>query len=240
MKQFTNVERDLSADDKEALFDLFNKLSLSRKDIFEKQELIKTREIIEKKFIEDVLKQFERYLEFKRISEEKWQEFFKDNSWIFSQLFAYPTVIFKDKAYVGGKSIQDTEGRIVDFLYANKLTKNSAIIEIKKHTAIMLSKKPYRGGSVFALNKELSGAISQVLDQRDTYLKKFESITCGEIVAFNPKCIVIIGKISDLSEEQAKSFELLRTALKDVEIITYDELYERIKAILSIFSHKDA
>jgi hypothetical protein len=239
LTEYTNIENRLSADDKKAIFDLFNRLSLSRQDIIEKQDLIKTREVIEKKFIEDVTNKFEHYLGLKRISEERWQEFFKDNSWIFSQLFAYPAVIFKDKAYVGGKTIQNTEGRIVDFLYANKLTKNSAIIEIKRRTSNMFGKNPYRGSSVFALSKELSGAISQVLDQRDTFMKEFRSIgTNQEIIAFNPKCLVVIGRISDLNEERCKSFELVRTALKDVEIITYDELYERIKAILSIFSQE--
>jgi len=104
----------------------------------------------------------------------------------------------------------------------------------------MFSKRPYRGSDVFGLTKELSGAINQVLDQRDTYLKNFEVLRRNEkITAFSPRCLVIIGKIADLSEEQSKSFELIRTALKDVEIITYDELYERIKAILSIFSHEE-
>lgn len=239
LKEYTNIEKHLSTDDKNAVFDLFNKLSLSRKDIIEKQDLIKTRETIEKKFIEDITKKFEHYLGLKKISEERWQEFFKDNSWIFSQLFAYPAVIFKDKAYVGGKTIQNIEGRVVDFLYTNKLTKNSAIIEIKKHTSNMFGKKPYRGTSVFALSKELSGAVNQVLDQRDIYIKEFRSLGSNEeIIAFSPKCLVVIGKISDLTEEQCKSFELMRTSLKDVEIITYDELFERIKAILSIFSQE--
>jgi len=107
LKQYTNIEKQLSVDDKNILFDLFDKLSLSRKDIFEKQMLVKTKRSIDKKFLEDITKQFEHNLNLKRISEEKWQEFFKDNSWIFSQLFAYPAVIFKDKAYVGGKTIQD-------------------------------------------------------------------------------------------------------------------------------------
>jgi len=239
LKEFKNIDNNLSSDDKETLIALFERLSISRKDIFQKQEMIKTRELIEKKFIEDILKEFEHNLKLKKIKEERWQEFFKDNSWIFSQLFAYPAVIFKDKAYVGGKTIQDAEGRIVDFLYSNKLTKNSAIIEIKKHTSIMFSKKPYRGKSVFTLDKELNGAINQVLDQKDTYLKQFESLRCDEVIAFSPKCLIIIGRISDLNNEQYKSFELLRTAMKDVEIITFDELYYRIKAILSIFSNSD-
>ncbi len=239
LKEYKNIETNLSVDDREALFDLFQQLSLSKKDAFEKQNLIRTKQIIEKKFIEDIVEKFEHYLKLKKIKEEKWQEFFKENSWIFSQLFAYPAVIYKDKAYVGGKSILDAEGRIVDFLYANKLTRNSAIIEIKKHNSAMFTETPYRGSNVFCLHKELSGAISQVLDQRDTYLKQFESLRCTDITAFSPKCLIIIGTIKQLTKEQYKSFELLRTAIKDVEIITYDELYDRIKGILSIFSREE-
>jgi hypothetical protein len=240
MTQYSNIETNLSSDDKAALFEFFDKLSLSRKDIFEKRDLIKTKEMIDKKFIEDIIQQFERYLKRKNISEQKWQDFFKENLWIFSQLFAQPTVLFKDKAYVGGKTISDEQGKIVDFLFKNKLTKNSALIEIKKHTTNMFNKKPYRGNDVFALNKELSGAVNQVLDQRDTYMKKFDSIKGNEdITALSPKCFVIIGRISDLSKEQCKCFELMRAALKDVEIITYDELYDRLKSILSIFSYKE-
>jgi hypothetical protein len=33
----------------------------------------------------------------------------------------------------------------VDYLYANNLTKNSALIEKKTHTTRLLSDKPYRG-----------------------------------------------------------------------------------------------
>lgn len=65
---------------------------------------------------------------------------------------------------MGGKIIHNTGGKVVDFLYANKLTRNSALIEIKKHTTKLLSKKPYRGTDVFNMDKEFSGAISQVLD----------------------------------------------------------------------------
>lgn len=236
INEYEHIEQSLSADDKSTLLELFKKLSLAKNNLFEKQELISTREKIEKKFIEDVLKEFERLLLLKKVREEKWQDFFKENAWIFSQLFAHPTVLFEDKAYVGGKTIQNKDGKVVDFLYANKLTKNSALIEIKKHTTKLLSKKPYRGTDVFHMDKELSGVINQVLDQKETYCKKFDSIR-GEanINSFNPKCIIIIGKISSLDGNQSKAFELLRSSLKDIEIVTFDELYDRIKSILSIF-----
>ncbi len=241
LKQHDSIEKDLSSEDKNALLRLFKKLSINQKDIFEKQVLVSTKDKIEQKFIEDILKEFEMALSLKHVKEDKWQYFFTDNAWIFSQLFAYPAVLFKDKAYVGGKTIEDTEGKIVDFLYANKLTRNSALIEIKKHTTKLLSKKPYRGTDVFSMDRELSGAISQALDQKETYCKTFDSIR-GEdnISSFNPKCIIIIGKISDLNKKQFKAFELMRSNFKDLEIIAFDELYERIKSILSIFKKKDS
>lgn len=241
VKEYEDVDKNLSADDRNVLLRLFDKLSLARKDLFEKHDLILTKEKIEKKFIEDILKKFEKNLSLKYVKEDKWQDFFKENAWIFSQLFAYPAVLIQDKAYVGGKAINDTGGKIVDFLYANKLTRNSALIEIKKHTTKLLSKKPYRGTDVFNMDKELSGAISQVLDQKDTYCKDFNSVRHkDDISSFNPKCIVIIGRLRDLNKEkQYKAFELIRSGLKDVEIITFDELYERIKSILSIFKNEE-
>jgi len=236
VRKYSSIENNLSVDDKDALFILFEKLSLTKKDIFQKEELISTKEKIEKRFVEDVLKEFEMLLSRKRVKEEKWQDFFKENAWIFSQLFAYPAVLITDKAYVGGKNVENEKGKVVDFLYANKLTKNSALIEIKMHTSKLLSKIPYRGDDVFNMDKELSGTISQILDQKETYCKKFDSIRGEEdIISFNPKCIVIIGRISVLNKKQLKVFELLRSSLKDVDIITFDELYERIKLILSIF-----
>lgn len=240
VNEYEEVDKNLSAEDRNVLLKLFNKLSLARKDLFEKQDLILTKENIEKKFIEDILKKFEKYLALKYVKEDKWQDFFKENAWIFSQLFAYPAVLIADNAYVGGKMIQGTGGKIVDFLYANKLTRNSALIEIKKHTTKILSKKPYRGTDVFNMDKELSGAISQVLDQKDTYCKEFNSLRSKEdITSFNPNCIIIIGTLKDLDKKQYKAFELIRSGLRDVEIITFDELYERIKSILSIFKKEE-
>lgn len=240
INEYDAVLNNLSADDKSSLLKVFDKLSKTKKDMFEKQALVKTKERIEQKFIEDVIKEFKKKLKQKTIREDKWQDFFKENAWIFSQLFAFPTVLFKDKAFVGGKTIEDKEGKIVDFLYANKLTRNSALIEIKKHTTKLLNKKPYRGKDVFSMDKELSGAINQVLDQKENYSKKFDSLRGdSNIASFNPKCLIIIGKLSSLTKNQIKSFELIRSSLKDIEIITFDELYERIESILSIFKDEE-
>lgn len=240
INEHDNLGKKLSTEDKTELFGLFERLSLSQKNVFENQALISTKEKIEEKYIEDILREFDRLLNLERIREEKWQDFFKLNSWIFSQLFAHPTVFIQDKAYVGGYSISAKGGKYVDFLYANKLTKNAALIEIKKHTTKPLRKKPYRGTDVHTISNDLSGAINQILDQKDNLVRKFESIRADvDVESFNPKCIIIIGRIKDLDPKQHKSFELFRSGMKDVEILTFDELYERIKSILEIFKSKE-
>lgn len=65
-------------------------------------------------------------------SEEFWQTtVFKENQWVLAQLFACPCTIFADKAYVGGKNINNGCGNLCDFIYQNSLSQNVALIEIK-------------------------------------------------------------------------------------------------------------
>ncbi|MFA5061403.1 MAG: Shedu immune nuclease family protein [Candidatus Pacearchaeota archaeon] len=236
LSQYQNIDKKISPDDKNALIRLFKKLSISERKMLKRQDLILQMEENEKKMMSDVLDEFENLISLKRIKEQRWQNFFKKNAWIFSQLFAHPAVLFKDEAYVGGKTILDENGKYVDFLYAKSLTKNSALIEIKTHTTKLLASKPYRGKNVYHMEKDLSGAIAQILDQKSVYLKEFYETTKGtDLGAFDPKCILIIGRFSDLNKYQQECFELLRAGLKDVEIITFDELLTKIKSILSIF-----
>ena len=89
------------------------------------------------------------------------------------------------------------------------------------------------------MSADLSGAISQVLNQRDNFQKHFaihKMNTQEEFETFNSKCVVLMGSIEDLDNSQLKSFELLRSNSKDVEIITFDELlgrFENLKALMS-------
>jgi hypothetical protein len=47
--------------------------------------------------------------------------------------------------------------------------------------------------------------------------------------------VLIIGTIKSLTKQQLKSFELFRSSIRDVEIITYDELLKRTDLILGQF-----
>ena len=85
--------------------------------------------------------------------EDFWQRTLSDNSFVLSQMFANPVIIIKGKAYVGGKSITNTGGSIVDFLAKNDITNDAVLIEIKTPTTKLLGNK-YRDG-VYPISSEL-------------------------------------------------------------------------------------
>uniref|UniRef100_UPI0025C0451D Shedu immune nuclease family protein n=1 Tax=Flavobacterium sp. TaxID=239 RepID=UPI0025C0451D len=169
--------------------------------------------------------------------EKKWQEYLKINSWIFSSIFAQPIILFKDEAYVGGKDINNTNGKFSDYLMKNKLSDNVTFLEIKTHKTQLLSDKAYRGTDVYSVTEELSGCINQVLNQRDNFQKEYDHLkrkSKENFETINSKCIVIIGQHKSLTEEQKHCFELFRNNCRDVEIITFDELLLKIQNILTL------
>jgi len=174
-----------------------------------------------------------------KVFENKCQAFFQKNSWIFSSILSLPVSILKGKAYVGGKIYENIGGREADFLYTNNLTKNVFIIEIKTPLKKLFDqKKPYRKPDVFSISKELTGGIVQVFDQKDNLQKEFYKLSEGKFKSFNPKCILLIGKIKGLSAEKLKSLELFRNNLSNIDIITFDEMFNRTKLILGEFVSK--
>jgi hypothetical protein len=169
--------------------------------------------------------------------EEFWHEVLAQNSFIFAQLFSFPVILLQDKAYVGGKSINNTGGNIIDFLFINNLTRNVALVEIKTPVTKLLGSK-YRG-DIYNISNELSGSVIQVNNYKNSLLQDYSNLIDLEedrFNAFDPKSIVIIGNIrSELTEKrQRKSFELFRMGLKDVQVITYDELFAKVEFLVNL------
>lgn len=170
--------------------------------------------------------------------EEFWQTtVFKENQWILAQIFSSPCTICGEKTYVGGKGLDNKGGNICDFIYQNQLSQNVALIEIKTPCTAIIGKK-YRG--TFSLSSELSGAINQVLNYKDKLTKEYYYIDRNRsksFEVFNPKCVVVIGKISSLVDtDQIGAFENFRNSLNNVTVITFDELYQKIVDLMEILS----
>jgi hypothetical protein len=239
LSSWGNSIDEFSDDDKNAIKDLFDKLSIGT-DFLTKDALAKTKEIVDNKYIQETLKKYKILMALKTDGdglEKQWQEFLKDNSWIFSSIFAQPVILYKREAYVGGKTIDNKNGKFNDFLIKNSLSDNVSFLEIKTHKTKILENTAYRGNDVFSATKDLSGSIAQVLNQRENFQKEFYMIKVksqGNFETFNSKCVVLIGSTKDLSEKQRQSFELYRNNCKDVEILTFDELQTKIESLQKI------
>lgn len=169
--------------------------------------------------------------------EEFWQTTLGQNSFVLSQVFSFPVILLKGKAYVGGKGIENSGGNLVDFLCASHLTNNSALIEIKTPKTKILSSK-YRE-DIYNVSEEVSGSIIQIANYKDTLTKEYDRLvnrSSNNFEVFNPPCLVILGNLEEelSSPKQKKSFELFRNGLKDVQIITYDELFKKVEILVNL------
>lgn len=232
---------EFSRSDKESILQLFDKLSLTQ-DFFTNESLSKTKEIVDSKYIQEILENYEELMRLVTDGdslEKRWQDFLKTNSWIFSSIFAQPVILYKDEAYVGGKNIDNQNGKFNDFLIKNSLSDNVSFLEIKTHKTKLLENTAYRGEDVYSATRDLTGCITQVLNQRDNFQKEFYQTKVkskSDFETFNSKCVVLIGCISDLDENKRYSFELFRSNSRDVEIVTFDELHTKIKSLQSIMN----
>lgn len=217
-------------------------MSIIAKD---KEEIAKTdadallalRSDIEKVTLGTLIQKFEDML-IKDLTEPKWQEFLKANPFILSLAFAYPVFLVQDQAYVGGATIRGTGEKIADFLLAQRYTGNLALIEIKRPKTPLLKAVPYRV-DLHAPTTEVSGSLSQVLDQKyrlqNSFTQKAYESGLTNVHPYSIQCIVIVGT-SPAGKDEKKSLELFRNSTKDVTIVTFDELLEKLKEIQRVFS----
>jgi hypothetical protein len=175
--------------------------------------------------------------------EEFWQKLLAEHTWVFSQLTGSPVVVLQERAYVGGKGIDNCGGGEVDFLVRNELTHNVAFVEIKT-PGTPICGGAYRTSGAFSLHKEISGGVVQVLGYRDRFEKAYNQLRAesdlGEFSSYNPRCVLIAGSAGSLGADEARSFELFRNALSDVQIWTFDEVVARIEGIRAALASPSA
>lgn len=169
-----------------------------------------------------------------------WQATLQESSYVFSQLFSVPVTFIQGRAYVGGQQIDGRNARLVDFLLSGGSSGEAILIEIKTPTTPLIQKSKYRT-SIHAPSSDLSGAIVQAADYRNYMLQQLRGVTQDrsiDLSTFNPKVIVIVGNYSSEldSDEKRRSFELYRSSLSNIEIITFDELFRKIEHLAKLFN----
>lgn len=191
-------------------------------------EISRKKKITEVIFLENIIKDFQRRLKAKNHNETRWQEFLKKYI-LFLQL-NYVKVLEK-------KNIS-LEGKYPDFLLVD-VYNYIDIYEIKKPDTNLLRLDKSRNN--YYWDTELSKAISQVENYIDNInknsfpfremLRKKENI---DIRIIKPRGFIIAGTRKQLNGEAIEdNFRLLNRALKNVEVVLYDELFDNLKNFLA-------
>ena len=197
---------------------------------------------------DEVLRRKERLEMFRLALAEKrlerwWKEFFDNNQWIFGYGLDYRILrIEHSQGSVGGTSLSGKGEKISD--YAVSTTGDArfmVFVEIKTaETPLLAGTKPQRNGA-WKLSRALTDALTQVQacihewNRHGSYQDhNVEEMQKKNIRSIQPKAIVVIGSLRSIKETLTKltTFELFRQSLHGVEVITFDELYERAKFIV--------
>lgn len=176
------------------------------------------------------------------ISEEKvWQHFFNENKWIFwyGLDYRFLDILWREK-HIGETNWEGANGAIADFLLG--CTDFTVLVEIKKPSTPLFTNTKDRAGS-WKISNFLIQAMSQVLSQKAAWQIKSASnpfINWKRISQQTNDCkvIMIIGRSTEYQWEdeentiKKQTFQLLRRDSRNIEILTFDELYKRAEFIV--------
>ena len=185
------------------------------------------------------------------ISESDWQAFFESNQWIFGYGLSYIFTTGLD-----GRALQQTirgsslmaSGKIPDGVMKTRAAVSAlCLVEIKKSSTELLRRSEYRPGT-WAPSTELTGSVAQcqetlraasdTLDTHHSFTDSQGNPTGEDLMSVQPKSFLIIGNLrafqSDygINAKRYQAFEGFRRNLRQPEIITFDELYERARFIV--------
>lgn len=176
--------------------------------------------------------------------EKAWQHFFKRNEWIFGFGLDYRFLgILQDEAEVGVPDISGSNSPTTDFLAATKHF--TMLVELKLPGTTLFSSRRNRSGT-WKLSTDLYDAVSQILEQKASWQVRsaINAVTRdGNIIdqrTVDPKALLIIGsdtafQAENVRDQQLKlrTFELFRRDTRNIDVVTYTELFERASFIVA-------
>lgn len=167
-------------------------------------------------------------------SEDFWQNLFGNRPELLMPTLSGRPYVLNEQCYVGGRAVTNRGGRVPDFLV--QCHGNAVLIELKTPSTKLVGSQYRR--NVYPPSVELIGACVQALEYRMTLMNYLHSLRheSPELAAHSPTAVVIAGDThqTPLTETQRRSFEIFRTSLKDLSVITYDELFLGIENLAAM------
>lgn len=195
------------------------------------------KNIIDLKIRQDSINQLEQSVNDKNTKlsnkRENWfQNFFQkiENHWILGN-----AIDFKFIHQIESKHILPTSdgqrNNETDFISQN-LFGYCSVVEIKTPETELMSKVEKRT-DLYIPHQDLITAVSQVVSYQNRGIESSDSRDAKQYTS-NASGLVVIGhsKQFDNKEQMKRSFELYRNSIKNVSILTYDELLLKCKNIL--------
>lgn len=222
--------------------EIWNELVSNEPDLATKFSLARLQSNREK-----VLEEFKESLDNKK-DEDYWQSFFENNPWIFGYGLNYKFLtLTSEQPNYGGENYTGKGKQKGDLLTNTESSKAkfTVLVELKKADTNILAIRPkardnvkYRNGA-WLLSSELLGGLSQIQVNCKSWQKSAEELNNRKLIekgifTVQPKGILVIGNTKEFEQDLEKitTFELFRQGLSNIEILTYDELYERAKYIV--------
>ena len=193
--------------------------------------------------IKEKLIEFEASLMSKEDNEAWWQKFFEENKWIFGYGLNYE--ILKEQTSqpnYGGAGFDRKGGQKGDYLESTVGDLCfTVLVEIKTpKTPLLQGVTEIRNGA-WSLSKNLTDTISQIQANIQTWENSGsredinrDKLEEESVYTIKPKGIIVIGNLKQLKDNRHKweTFQRFRKSIHGIEIITFDELYNRAKFIV--------
>lgn len=182
-------------------------------------------------------------------NESYWQKFFEENTWIFGFGLDYRFLsILQSQPHLSGVGLDGRNTVKGDLLLGDD--RFTVLVELKTPNTRLFTARQDRSDS-WGLSAPLISAVNQILVQKAKWLLKAETPNYGTDgmpitqKALDPKCLLIIGNCNEFRGDdrdsiiKAQTFELFRRDSRNIEIITFDELYRRAERLLSLETTKN-
>lgn len=158
----------------------------------------------------------------------KWQPFFERCKWIFGLGLNYKFLLkFKRELKTGLGDEEDKGQSFTDF-GLGVLDEYSILVELKTPDAeIFMASEG--DSNTWKISQKLANSLVQVLSQKTAWVSNIKNK-----FPVDPRCILIYGNTNQIDNEIKKAtFEMFRRDSRNIEVITYDELFKRAYYIVN-------
>lgn len=185
--------------------------------------------------------------------EDVWQDFFESNHWIFgtglAPQFLHSWNRDRLEQTVVGASVFGKGKRPDALMRTAGLLSALVFVEIKTHQTPLLHSAEYRAGT-WRVSDDVAGGVSQCQTTVDEVMRRaateLEVVdkdgfrTRDTVFVCRPRSLLVVGSLDQFIRDgephvaMFESFERFRRALRDPEIVTFDELFARAAMSLAL------